>query len=45
LAKLSGAEFVKDKLKVRIEDEANGTVYEEWIIEGWNPGSLPSQEA
>lgn len=36
---------MKDKLKIRIEDEANGTVYEEWIIEGWNPGSQASQEA
>jgi len=24
---------MKDELKIRIEDEANGTVYEEWILE------------
>jgi len=44
LAILSGDDSM-DKLKLRLEDEATGTVYEEWIIEGWNPGSLSSQEA
>jgi len=24
---------MKDELKIRIEDEAAGTVYEEWILE------------
>jgi len=28
-----GGMRMADVLKIRIEDEANGTVYEEWILE------------
>jgi len=28
-----GGMNMADVLKIRIEDEANGTVYEEWILE------------
>lgn len=29
----NGGRGMKDELKIRIEDEAAGTVYEEWILE------------